>query len=111
MPHLNIFKQHGRKGKTNQAHSKVNRRKDPCRQDEARRLWWWCSGQGKESRSERGQEGCLHPVCQVPHHAAISQIHADIGNYEDDEEEKAPESHVKAIQYDDPDPAPQSQAR
>ena len=35
----------------------------------------------------------------------ISQIHADIGKYEDDEEEKAPESHVKAIQYDDPDPA------
>ena len=35
----------------------------------------------------------------------ISQIHADIGKYEDDEEEEAPESHVKAIQYDDPDPA------
>jgi len=37
----------------------------------------------------------------------ITQIHADISKYEDDEEEKvkSPESHVKTIQYDDPDPA------
>jgi hypothetical protein len=36
----------------------------------------------------------------------ITQIHAEIGKYDDDEEEEASESHVKAIQYDEPEPAP-----
>ena len=30
----------------------------------------------------------------------------EIGKYDDDEEEEASESHVKAIQYDEPEPAP-----
>ncbi len=38
--------------------------------------------------------------------AFISHSHAKIGKYDDDEEEKASESHVKAIQYDEPEPAP-----
>ena len=43
-----------------------------------------------------------------PHDAItfISQIHADIGKYEEDEEEETTESHVKDIQYDEPEPAP-----
>jgi hypothetical protein len=43
-----------------------------------------------------------------PHDAIafISQIHAEIGKYDDDEEKEALESHVKAIQYDEPEPAP-----
>jgi hypothetical protein len=43
-----------------------------------------------------------------PHDAIafISQIHAETGKYDDDEEEEASESHVKAIQYAEPEPAP-----
>ena len=69
------------------------------------------SASGADSRRSNLPEQLINFMYEEagedPHDAIafISQIHEKISKYNNDKEEEASESHVKAIQYDEPKPA------